>query len=70
MALIKFSSKIDPQVLDRLRVFARQSDRPLSHVLNEAVAQYLQRSELRPAFRKALGVVLVEHESLLERLSR
>ena len=66
----KFATQLDPVVLGRLRRFARQEDRSISRVVNDAVAEYLDRSEVRPVFRRAMDQVLDEHGELLERLAR
>ncbi|MCA9531742.1 MAG: hypothetical protein KC543_16570 [Myxococcales bacterium] len=67
---VKFSSKMDAEVLDELRAFAAQNDRTLASVLNEAATEYLQRVGVRPAFRRAAARVLDEHAELLARLAK
>lgn len=62
----KFSSKMDANVLDRLRAHAKREGRTLSSILTTAVEQYLRRVTLRPAFRE----VLEDHAEVLERLAR
>ncbi len=70
MAAVKFSSKMDPQVLDEMRVLAAEQGRTLSAVLTEASAEYLARASVRPAFRDASTEVLDTHADLLERLAK
>jgi len=67
---VKFSSKIEKRVLDELRKYAEESKKNISVVLNEAVAEYLARARVRPAFVKASTTVIEEHEELLEKLAR
>ncbi len=70
MASVKFSSKMNPKVLERLRARAAQEGRTLSAVLTTAAEDYLERAALRPAFRKAESEVLDDHAELLARLAR
>ena len=53
-----------------LKAFVSENDRSISSVVNEAVAEYLERARLRPAFRKAMDEVLDDHEELLQRLAK
>ena len=66
----KFSTKMNAAVLERLREYAQSSDRSISHIVSEAVAEYLTRVEVRPAFRQAVDEVLRENEELLRELAR
>ncbi len=66
----KFATQIDEKVLKDLKSYAAQSDRSISSVVTEAVAEYLQRSKVRPAFKSAMDEVLNEHEELLARLAK
>ena len=66
----KFATQIDEKVLKDLKAFVQQNDRSISSVVNEAVAQYLHRSKLRPAFLEAMDNVLDEHAELLKRLAK
>jgi predicted transcriptional regulator len=66
----KFSSKMDPKVLAGARRLADEADRTLASVLNEAVAEYLERVRVRPAFRKATERVLDRNAELLARLAK
>ena len=67
---VKFSSKIDPRVLDQLRSLSDSSGRPICDLLTESVSQYLSRSKVRPAFRSAANEVLEENRELLARLAK
>ncbi len=66
----KFATQLDEKVLKDLRSYVDESDRSISSVVNEAVAEYLQRSRLRPAFRTAMDEVLTDHAELLKRLAK
>ena len=70
MTAVKFSSKMDSEVLENLRAHAAREGRTVSAVLTAAAEEYLERAALRPAFRKAAREVLDEHAELLERLAR
>jgi hypothetical protein len=66
----KFATQIDEKVLKDLKSYVGQTDRSISSVVSEAVAEYLHRSRLRPAFTKAMDEVLNEHAELLQRLAK
>jgi predicted transcriptional regulator len=66
----KFSTKMNKDVLARLRDYAQSSDRAIAQIVSEAVAEYLARIEVRPAFRSAVDEVIQEHEELLKELAR
>lgn len=51
----KFATQIDEKVLKDLKAYVSEADRSISSVVSEAVADFLKRSRLRPAFRKAMG---------------
>lgn len=65
-----FSTKMNAAVLERLRDYAHSSDRSISQIVSEAVAEYLSRVEVRPAFRQAVDEVLRENEEPLRELAR
>jgi predicted transcriptional regulator len=69
-AMTKFASQMDDRLLAELKAYAKASDRKLSGVIGEAVAEYLARARVRPAFREATEEVLAEHAELLQRLAR
>jgi hypothetical protein len=66
----KFSTKINKEVLARLRDYAQSSERSIAQIVSEAVAEYLERIEVRPAFRSAVDAVISENEELLKDLAR
>lgn len=66
----KFATQIDEKVLKDLRSYVNETDRSISSVVTEAVAEYLHRSKLRPAFRSAMDEVLDDHQELLKRLAK
>ncbi len=70
MKPVKFATQLDPHVADELRSFAAETDRSISKVVNEAVAEYLAKYRVRPAFRAAIDEVITEHAELLERLAK
>ena len=67
---VKFASQMDATLLREIKKYAKESDRTLSGVINEAVGQYLDRARVRPVFRNATEEVLVEHADLLRRLAK
>ncbi len=66
----KFATQIDEKVLKNLKSFVAENDRSISSVVSEAVAEYLERIKVRPAFRQAMDEVLDENEELLKRLAK
>ena len=66
----KFSTKLNKQVLLRLRAFAKRSNKRIALVVSEALAEYLQRAEVRPAFRDSAQEVIEEHRELLKELAK
>jgi hypothetical protein len=68
--MIKFSSKMEREVLEALRAHAADEGRTLASLLTEAVRDYLAKKRVRPAFREAAEAVLVEHDELLARLAK
>jgi predicted transcriptional regulator len=66
----KFATQLDEQVLKKLKRYAEASDRSISGIVSEAVAQYLDRAEVRPAFCSAMDEVLSENAELLKRLAK
>lgn len=66
----KFATQIDEKVLKDLKSFAKQTDRSISKVVNEAVKEYIERAKVRPAFTSAMDEVLNDHAELLKRLAK
>ena len=69
-ATVKFSSKMDAKVLDKLRAHAKASGRTLASVLDDAAAEYLERVLVRPVFRRSTERVLDRNAELLSRLAK
>ena len=61
---------MNKEVLARLREYADSSDRAIAQIVSEAVAEYLTRIEVRPAFRSAVDEIVQEHEELLKELAK
>ena len=66
----KFATQIDEKVLKDLKAYVKEADRSISSVVTQAVAEYIHRSKLRPAFRSAKDEVLDDHQELLKRLAK
>jgi len=66
----KFSTKVDKKTLARLRSYTSASDKKISLVVSEAIADYLEKVEVRPAFRDAVSEVVKEHRELLKELAK
>ena len=66
----KFATQLDEAVLKNLKSYATTADRSISSVVNEAVSEYLQRAQLRPAFKRAIDEVIQDHSELLKRLAK
>ena len=66
----KFATQIDEKVLNDLKLYAKENDKSISKIVNEAVAEYLQKVKVRPAFMEAMEEVLEENKELLERLAK
>ena len=66
----KFATQIDEKTLKDLKSYTKETDRSISSVVTEAVAEYLHRSKLRPAFRNAMDEILDDHQELLKRLAK
>jgi hypothetical protein len=70
MTKVKFASLVDAKVLKELRSYAAASDRSISSVVSEALAEYLSKTKARPAFREAMEETLADHAELLKRLAK
>lgn len=66
----KFATQIDESVLKDLKSYVKQSDRSISKVVSEAVREYLQRAQVRPAFQSAMDEVIEDNAELLRRLAK
>lgn len=66
----KFATQIDEKVFKDLKTYVVQTDRSISSVVSDAIAEYITKAQVRPAFRKAMDEVLDEHAELLQRLAK
>ena len=66
----KFSTLVTESVLSELKQYAEDSGKSISWVVNEAVAEYLARSRIRPAFLSSMDRVLDKHADLMSRLAK
>ena len=66
----KFSTLVDEEVLAELKQYAQDSGKNISWLVNEAVAEYLERSRVRPAFLASMNRVLDKHSDLMRRLAK
>ncbi len=70
MKAVKFATQVDPKVLKEFKEYAKESGRSISNLISEALADYLSKSRVRPAFRSAMKEVVDDHAELLERLAK
>jgi hypothetical protein len=70
MKQTKFSTQLDEKVLKQLKNFSAESGKSISWLVSEAVAEYLARTQTRPAFTSAMDEVLHTHADLLRRLAK
>ena len=70
MPPIKFATQLDSEVAADLRRFAAETDRSISRIVSDAVAEYLAKYQVRPAFRTALDEVVTDHAEVLTRLAK
>jgi uncharacterized membrane protein YheB (UPF0754 family) len=66
----KFATQIDEKVLIQLKKYASISDKSISKIVTEAVADYLNKVQLRKVFTDAMDSVIEENAELLERLAK
>lgn len=66
----KFATQIDEKVLADLKEYSLTHDRSISRIVSDAVAEYLHKVKVRPAFREAMDEVLDDHQELLRRLAK
>ena len=66
----KFSTKLNKQVLLKLRAFAKRNNSKIAVVVSQAIAEYLEKVEVRPAFRDAAAEVIQDHRELLKELAK
>lgn len=70
MKLTKFATQVDIGVLKDLRDYAKAQGKSISRLVSEALAEYLKKVRVRPAFRNAMEDVISENEELLKRLAK
>ena len=70
MSQAKFSTQVDAKVLKEVKLHAEESGKSISHIVSDALADYLDRSRTRPAFSSAMRETLVRHAELLRRLAK
>lgn len=70
MAVVKFATQVDAQVLADVRRLAKESDRSIARIVTDALAEHVRRARVRPAFRSAMDEVLTDHADLLTRLAK
>jgi hypothetical protein len=70
MAMQKFATQIDEEVLAEVRATAKATGQSISKLVEDALVEHLRRVRVRPAFRQAMSDVLDEHDELLKRLAR
>ena len=70
MKVRKFATQIDEKVLEDLKSYAKAQDRSITSIVSEAVAEYIQKARIRPAFRKAMNEVIAENSELLSKLAK
>lgn len=70
MAKEKFASLVEAKILKDLRDYSELTDRSISSLVSEALAEYLAKVKVRPAFRNAMDEVITDHGELLARLAK
>jgi len=70
MPNVKFSSKIDEDVWNELKLVAQESHQNISGLLTEAVSDYLHRRRIRPAVSEHLMDSIRENEELGKLLAK
>ncbi len=66
----KFATQIDTEVFENLKTFVKKTDRSISKVVNEAIKDYIKRSQVRPAFSSSMDEIINDHSELLKRLAK
>ncbi len=70
MATIKVSSKVEEETWNALKEMAEESQRNISGVLTEAIAEYIHRRRIRPEVRDALQTSISENRKLGKLLAK
>lgn len=66
----KFATQIDEKVFEELKLYAAESDRSLSKIVNDALIEYLKKVRVRKVFLDSMDEVLDENDELLKRLAK
>ncbi|TNF30473.1 MAG: hypothetical protein EP319_05015 [Deltaproteobacteria bacterium] len=67
---IKFSSKMNAEVLKELRNFAKENNLEISSLLTEAVEDLLLKKRSRPAFKEASDFAFEQFDEALKELAK
>ena len=70
MASIKISSKVEESCWNEIRDLARESNRTVSGVLTEAIAEYVARRRVRPSVLSHLEDSIRENRELGQKLAQ
>jgi predicted transcriptional regulator len=70
MSQTKFSTLVDDKILSQLKQYSEENGKSISWVVNEAVADYLKRTRVRPVVLESMERVLKKHEDLFRRLAK
>jgi predicted transcriptional regulator len=70
MASTKISSIVDDKAWSELRELAEEAGQSISHVLTEAIVEYLHRRRVRPVVLAHLERSMEENEELGRLLAR
>lgn len=68
--LKKFSSQMDEKLLEELRSWAKENNTDISALITEAVADLLEKKNIRPAFRKAKDEIIAQFNEDLKELAK
>lgn len=66
----KFATKISVEALNELRSYARESQRTIADVVDEALKSHLRMVRIRPVFRTAAERVIDQHAEALKQLAK
>jgi len=69
MKLKKFATQLEEKTIRDLKLFSKKTDKSISKVVNLAIIEYLQKTQVRPAFRNAMEEVIEENAQLLKKLA-
>ena len=66
----KFATQVSPEVLKNLHSYAKQAQKKISDVVEDALEAHLKNVQVRPAFRSAVEQVINQHAEALKRLAK